>query len=121
MTAHHKAAPWRISAPLQTGILDHLTFLYGADQAKPTWHRLEALLRDFSQRNPTLAWPSEAGQLTQQDAILITYGDQFQEPGVPPLQTLHQVLTETLGRVVSGVHILPFFPYSSDDGFSVID
>jgi glycosidase len=112
----------RIERSLTDQILDHLTFLYGAEQAGPTWQRLQEIVRDFQRRNPRLAGPfAGAAQLSQRDAILITYGDQFQEPGVPPLQTLHQVLTETLGRVVSGVHILPFFPYSSDDGFSVID
>jgi glycosidase len=121
VTAHHKAASWCTPAPLQTCILDHLTFLYGADRAGPVWQRLEALMRDYYERNPTLASPSEAGHLTERDAILITYGDQFREPGTPPLQTLHQVLTETLDCPVSGLHILPFFPYSSDDGFSVID
>jgi glycosidase len=112
---------WHIPGPLQARILDHLTFLYSAEQATPVWQRLESILTDFHRRNPELASEDAVGPLTERDAILITYGDQFQEPGVPPLQTLHQVLTETLGRVVSGVHILPFFPYSSDDGFSVID
>jgi glycosidase len=112
----------QIETSLTDQILDHLTFLYGAQQAGPTWQRLQEILRNFQRRNPRLASTfAAAAQLTQGDAVLITYGDQFQEPGVLPLQTLHQVLTETLGCVVSGVHILPFFPYSSDDGFSVID
>jgi glycosidase len=121
VTAHQKAAAWRIPAPLQTRILDHLTFLYGAGRAKSVWQRLEALLRGFYQRNPALASLAATGQITERDAFLITYGDQFQEPGIPPLQTLYQVLVGTLDRPISGVHILPFFPYSSDDGFSVID
>jgi len=110
-----------IAEPLKMRILDHLLFLYGAEHAEPAWHRLEAMLSDFRRRNPGLAKVPATGRLSERDAILITYGDQFQEPGVPPLQTLYQVLTETLGRVVSAVHILPFFPYSSDDGFSIID
>jgi sucrose phosphorylase len=110
-----------IPESLRNRILDHLTFLYGGEQAGSVWRHLEAILREFHRRNPTLAAASAVGHLSERDAILITYGDQFQEPGVPPLQTLHQVLTETLEHVVSGVHILPFFPYSSDDGFSVID
>ncbi|MCB0228531.1 MAG: alpha-amylase, partial [Anaerolineae bacterium] len=52
---------------------------------------------------------------------LITYGDQFREPGRPPLRSLLTFLDTYLGDAVNGVHILPFFPYSSDDGFSVID
>jgi sucrose phosphorylase len=102
-------------------ILDHLDYLYGAEQAGQVWQRLEVILNDFHRRNPGLLSKGDTSPLTERDAILITYGDQFQEPGVPPLQTLHQVLAETLDHVVSGVHILPFFPYSSDDGFSVID
>ena len=53
--------------------------------------------------------------------LLITYGDQFREPGIPPLRSLLDFCDEFLAGVISGVHILPFFPYSSDDGFSVID
>ncbi len=59
--------------------------------------------------------------LTHQDAILITYGDQFKDPGQPPLYHLGEFLSTYLAETISGVHILPFFPYSSDDGFSVID
>jgi glycosidase len=110
-----------IPETLQARILDHLAFLYGEEQAQGVWQRLERILADFHGRNSELLANSTAGRLTERDVILITYGDQFQEPGVPPLQTLEQVLTEPLGGITSGVHILPFFPYSSDDGFSVID
>jgi glycosidase len=102
-------------------ILEHLAFLYGAEQVGALWPRLETMLSDFHQRRPGLAARDAIAPLSEKDAILITYGDQFREPGIAPLRTLHQVLAETLLRVVSGVHILPFFPYSSDDGFSVID
>jgi sucrose phosphorylase len=111
----------QIPQTLQTRILDHLIFLYGDEQADAVWQRLETILSGFHRRNPGLAGASAVHPLTQQDAILITYGDQFQEPGVPPLQTLHRVLSGTLGSPTSAVHILPFFPYSSDDGFSVVD
>jgi sucrose phosphorylase len=51
---------------------------------------------------------------------LITYPDQFQEPGTPPLRTLRRFVVENAGWL-SGVHVLPFYPWSSDDGFSVTD
>ena len=57
----------------------------------------------------------------EQDVILITYGDSITSPDQNPLQTLHGFLNQYLSNTISGVHILPFFPYSSDDGFSVID
>jgi sucrose phosphorylase len=110
-----------VSKSLQAKIFDHLSALYGQEEAESTWQRLDAILDDFARRNAALASEAVAQPLTQRDAILITYGDQFQEPGVPPLQTLRSVLIQTLDRPVSGVHILPFSPYSSDDGFSVID
>ncbi len=106
---------------LEARIGEHLAFLYGVDQASTVWEDLETILRGFRHHNPNLTQAPSAGLLTERDAILITYGDQFQEAGLPPLKTLHQLLTRTLNRPVSGVHILPFYPYSSDDGFSVID
>lgn len=59
--------------------------------------------------------------LDQRYAILIAYGDAIQEIDQPPLESLRQFLCERLTDVFTAVHILPFFPYSSDDGFSVID
>ncbi|OQY22933.1 MAG: sugar phosphorylase [Anaerolineaceae bacterium 4572_32.1] len=100
--------------------MDHLIFLYGSEQADSVWSRLETILDDFYDSNPSLS-ESAAGFLSQRDAMLITYGDQISEPGRPPLQTLAEFVEAHLCGVVSGVHILPFYPYSSDDGFSVID
>lgn len=58
---------------------------------------------------------------SEKDAILITYGDSLRKSGEAPLKSLHQFLLKHLKNQLSCVHILPFFPYSSDDGFSVID
>jgi sucrose phosphorylase len=58
---------------------------------------------------------------TEQDVWLITYPDQFQIPGTPPLQTLATFLETHLRGMVNGVHILPFFPSTSDEGFSIAD
>lgn len=57
----------------------------------------------------------------EKDAVLITYGDSIKTEGEMPLQTLRSFLNKNLKEQLSVVHILPFFPYSSDDGFSVID
>ena len=54
------------------------------------------------------------------DVMLITYGDSILSDN-PPLQTLAMFMEERLKDCFSCLHILPFFPYSSDDGFSVID
>ncbi len=57
----------------------------------------------------------------QKDVILITYGDSVEAAGEKPLRTLHTFLSTYCSDTINSVHILPFFPYSSDDGFSVID
>ena len=104
-------------------IFGHLTLLYGAKRAPALLGRLRAILTQFRQRNPQLAKERLAPQerLTERDVILITYGDQVTERGQLPLQTLAEVLEKHVQGAITGVHILPFFPYSSDDGFSIID
>jgi sucrose phosphorylase len=57
----------------------------------------------------------------QRDTVLITYGDMVQESEKAPLNSLSEFLQTTVAEVINTIHILPFFPYSSDDGFSVID
>jgi sucrose phosphorylase len=98
-------------------ILDHLTFLYGPERAETLMKRLNCILEQVSRP----AAPQADERLTERDVILITYGDQVTERDKPPLQTLAEVLEEHVEGVITGVHILPFFPYSSDDGFSVTD
>jgi len=106
---------------LESRILDHLSFLYGDERAVETWHALRSIMRGFCLQKPAAAAARRAAPFTERDALLITYADQLQSPGTPHLQTLHQVLAHIARGLISGVHILPFFPYSSDDGFSVID
>ncbi len=65
--------------------------------------------------------PPAANPLSERDAILITYGDMVRQTGEKPLTTLFKLVSNHLEGTINGVHILPFFPYSSDDGFSVID
>ncbi len=58
---------------------------------------------------------------SQEDTVLITYGDSLLQKDKVPLQVLSDFLFSKLRESFTHVHILPFFPYSSDDGFSVID
>jgi len=110
------------TAPEQQ-LVEHLTFLYGDERGLAAWSRLSALLAEFASRHPHLSEnvPPPRDRLTERDVILITYGDQVVEPGKPALVTLAEVLETYARGAITGVHILPFFPYSSDDGFSVID
>ena len=58
---------------------------------------------------------------SQADVALITYGDSIVKDGEKPLKVLNDFCREWLGSAVTWVHILPFFPWTSDDGFSVLD
>ncbi len=58
---------------------------------------------------------------SQRDAVLITYGNTIIDGFHKPLDLLHDFLTSRLEGVVNGVHVLPFFPFTSDDGFAVTD
>ncbi|MBN0988958.1 sugar phosphorylase [Amphritea pacifica] len=58
---------------------------------------------------------------SQQDVIIITYGDSLLRADERAMTTLHRFLNEQCDDVINGVHVLPFFPYSSDDGFAVSD
>lgn len=111
-----------LTPALETTLRQQLAFLYGDEQAGPVLERVEAMLVAFGAAHPALAKAPPPGErLTQDDVLLITYGDQVSEPGQPPLRTLADVLNSTFEGAVSGVHILPFYPYTSDDGFSVVD
>ena len=56
-----------------------------------------------------------------EDVVLITYADSITSDSRTPLETLKHFADQYLSERISTIHILPFFPYSSDDGFSVID
>ncbi|MFT7595579.1 MAG: sucrose phosphorylase [Paracoccaceae bacterium] len=61
------------------------------------------------------------GLWSEKDSVLITYGNSIQDKAHKPLDLLHDFLARNLKGVVNGVHILPFFPFTSDDGFAVTD
>jgi sucrose phosphorylase len=95
-----------------------LDYLYGIE-GDHTWIELQKLIKEFQSRNPNLV--GDEFYLDEKDAILITYGDQFQEKDRRYLQSLSDFLNNHLGDSINWIHILPFYPFSSDDGFSVID
>ncbi|MDQ0338757.1 sucrose phosphorylase [Caldalkalibacillus uzonensis] len=97
---------------------DKLTFVYGREKAELI---LNKLLPKLEAAKQTIQQGKESTWVNEQDVVLITYGDSLQEEGERPLATLHKFLHEQVHETITAVHILPFYPYSSDDGFSVID
>lgn len=74
---------------------------------------ISAARRDITQRRKT-GWD-------EGDVVLITYADQFSAPNEKRLATFTRFFNHYLQNTFSHVHLLPFYPWSSDDGFSVID
>ena len=93
-------------------------YLYGTDTGAEVERRIHRLLNTHRQLRTRIV---EGSLWSQDDVVLITYGDSIQSSTHNPLQTLHEFLNTYLADAVSMVHILPFFPWSSDDGFSVTD
>ncbi|MDA9941410.1 sugar phosphorylase [Luminiphilus sp.] len=65
--------------------------------------------------------PAHRNLWDETDVAVITYGDSLLDGEEAPLKTLHRFLTQQLGALVSWVHVLPFHPWTSDDGFAVLD
>jgi glycosidase len=88
--------------------------LYAPEVARRLGPEIERLLRSHARAagRPHL-WD-------ERDAWLITYPDQFTRSREPPLATLRSVVRELFEPWLNGVHVTPFFPWSSDDGFAVM-
>lgn len=99
-----------------TELLKHLIFLYGEHHATRLLEQTNQIIEKYRQHTK----PNNA-ELTEHDSILITYGDQVHSPNEKPLQTLKFFCETYLTNVVNSIHILPFYPWTSDDGFSVVD
>ena len=95
-------------------IYQRLARVYGAEQAPAIYAEIVARI---------IATPRIAGGTrgwSERDALLITYADSLLGDA-PPLRVLDTFLREEVGELISFVHLLPFFPFTSDDGFAVSD
>ncbi|WP_456439902.1 sugar phosphorylase [Caldithrix abyssi] len=105
---------------------NRLTFLYGKSRVENIYPELERILKVYyAHKTPMmLEWEKNfdpENRFTECDAILITYGDLIKAPNQKPLRTLSQLSETYLRNVINTLHILPFFPSSSDRGFAVMD
>jgi glycosidase len=90
--------------------------IYGDREGELALERIMPLIEQFPVQKS-----DKEGYFSQEDVVLITYGDSFLGKGQVPLVTLHDFANTYLKDAISTVHFLPFFPWSSDDGFSVMD
>lgn len=107
-------------------LLAILTLLYGQEGARTCLPELVRLMRSYyAHKTPEMIAGERgfdpASRFDERDAILITYGDLVESPGKRPLEAISEVASELLGGAFNTIHLLPFFPYSSDRGFAVVD
>jgi sucrose phosphorylase len=98
-------------------ITDLIDKIYAGTFPEATFARL---LADIATAREAIKLPRKA-HWDEQDVVLITYADQFREADKPTLSTFSRFYQQHLQSTFPLVHLLPFFPWSSDDGFSVID
>lgn len=100
-------------------VQSHLVAIYGPSVGDEVFERLRSILNRY--RNLPVFSGDDPSLLSERDSVLITYADQLSEPDTPPLETLTRFCEKYLSGLITSIHVLPFYPYSSDDGFSVID
>lgn len=103
-------------------VTHQLDFIYDeielSDSTETIARRLLAHMR-LTEDTPT---PQPHRNLWDQaDIAMITYGDSLLDSNEHPLCTLRRFLDDHCSGLISAVHILPFFPWTSDDGFAVLD
>lgn len=90
--------------------------VYGHESATAIWPRFETLIAEHAADPRPMS-----SHLHEARSWLIAYPDHISSPDKTPLETLGDFVSSRLQPCIGGVHILPCFPWSSDDGFSVKD
>ncbi|RTE64730.1 alpha-amylase [Amphritea opalescens] len=109
------------SAQLASQIENHLHNIYCSFEAEEVTQLVSDLISIMRLGSVEQLPTPYKNHWSQQDIIMITYGDSLHRADERAMNTLHHFLNEQCDGVISGVHVLPFFPYSSDDGFAVSD
>ncbi|MGA1845531.1 alpha-amylase family glycosyl hydrolase [Deferribacter abyssi] len=115
-----------IPVDIKKKILNRLALLYDSATARKWYPEIERLMKvyyayktDFMKEWEKSFDPKN--RFTEKDIVLITYGDIIVNRYKKPIKILSSFAKRYLKGVFNTIHLLPFFPYSSDRGFSVID
>lgn len=95
-----------------------LTLLYGSD-AEKLLQRFVMMIGRYGVGDAPVPTDSK---WSEHDSILITYADTLSDlEAGSPLNALTKFANKHFKGAIRTIHLLPFCPWSSDDGFSVID
>ena len=103
---------------LQARVLNHIAQVYPDINARELSARLIATMGLYEKHSEPEQYKNH---WDEEDIAVITYGNTFTRKNETPLDTLYNFLSAYLKDSINIVHLLPFFPYSSDDGFAVLD
>ncbi len=117
--------PVEIPESKRRSMTQRLALLYGEDAADGLYGELRRIVQvHHAHGTPEMHAAEDAVQpanrFTEQDVVLITYGDLVVSETRTPLRTLTDFAEVFFRGLISTIHVLPFFPYSSDRGFSVV-
>lgn len=97
-------------------VKEKLKYIYKDKYNEEFIFKMEELFNKWENKH----W-EKANEITEKNVYLITYGDSIYEKGENTLATLNKFLRKEVKDVITDVHLLPMFEYTSDDGFSVVD
>lgn len=103
---------------LRLQIKEKLNSVFGVKRCEEVMKLLDETISEFEEKTFI-----QCERLNEKRAYLIAYGDSIYdaETKEPTLRTLKRFADDKLKGIISDIHILPMFSYTSDDGFSVID
>ncbi len=106
---------------LRQNIKHHLAAIYQDIDANARATICDELIALMGVQKPGREPEPYINHWDESSCLLISYGDSVLQADEKPLHTLKQFLDRYARDAISGVHILPFYPFTSDDGFSVLD
>jgi len=128
---HNKAPDYtkplfKFSNETQARIFDRLVSIYNKESALDFLPELIRICQVYYAHKPQQLIERDKSfkieeRFTEKDVILISYGDLVEGEGKNPLNKLANFCDRVLKGEINTLHILPFFPSSSDRGFSIID
>ncbi len=126
LVADYDRPLYEIPPDLKKRMLDSLYIIYDKQKAEICLNEIDRLLKVYyAHKSPEMIeWEktfNNKNRFTEKDVILITYGDLIVKEGESPLKTLSDMCDKYMEGVINTLHILPFFTYSSDRGFAVMD
>lgn len=106
---------------LPAKVQQHLELIYRDTEVTDLGDLSNQLIELMGLTDKEMIENSSINHWDETHSLVITYGDSVLQDNTKPLQTLKRFLDKYLRSSISGVHILPFYPFTSDDGFSVMD